>query len=330
MKRNLYLNKNGLLKRKESTIYYITKGGKRALPVDQIKAIFAIGHVSVTSGVISFFSKMGLPLHFFGHYGYYEGSFYPRKKLVSGFAIVHQAAAYIDPARRLAIASSIVRSCIESMVAILNQYVSRMTALQPIVSDLVLSLDEIQHATNIPVLMSIEGHAWTIYYSAFDIIIKKFDMGPRVRRPPNNPVNALISFGNSLLYSTVITQIYHTQLDPSISFLHEPSARRFSLALDIAEVFKPEFVNKLIFNLLNLKTLTLDHFDQDLNYCLLNETGRQIFLSAFDKALRTTRKHPKLKRSVSNEFLIRLDCYKLLKHVTEGRPYRPYSTNRGF
>ena len=330
MKRNLYLSKNGRLHRKESTIYYITKEGRRALPINQVKAIFAAGRISITSGVISFLSKIGIPLHFFGHYGNYEGSFFPRKKLVSGFAIVKQAASYLNPERRLRIASSIVRACVDSMVSIVRSYKSTVTGLDYIEDELLVAVDDSKRAVDVPTLMSIEGRAWYSYYDAFDKILRDFNMGPRVKRPPNNPVNALISFGNSLLYGTVLTQIYHTQLDPAISYLHEPSERRFSLALDIAELFKPEFVDKIIFNLLNLRTLTIEHFDQSLNYCVLNETGRQIFLSTFDDMLRSTRKHARLKRSVSNETLIRLDCLKLLKHVTESVEYAPYLTRRGF
>jgi len=199
VKHNLYLSVNGRLHRKESTIYYYTKEGKRVLPVDQIKAIFAVGRISVTSGVISFLSKQGLPLHFFGYYGNYEGSFYPKRRLVSGYAVVNQAAAHLDRDRRLEVAKAIVDSCISNMVSIVDSYHPRVQDLNPILGNLNGTRNEVKGRSSVPELLSVEGRAWSIYYDAFEKIIKKLEMGPRVKRPPNNPVNALISLGNSLL-----------------------------------------------------------------------------------------------------------------------------------
>ena len=87
-------------------------------------------------------------------------------------------------------------------------------------------------------------------------------MNKRVKRPPDNPINALISFGNTLLYTKTISAIYQTHLNQSISFLHEPTEQRFSLSLDLSEVFKPIIVFKTIFELVNTKRLTVEkHFD---------------------------------------------------------------------
>ena len=330
MKRNLYLNTNGRLHRRESTIYYLTREGRSIVPVEQVKAVFAVARISVTSGVISFFSQRGIPIHFFSHYGTYEGSFYPRKRFVSGYAIVNQVAAYLDDTSRWSIASSIVGACIANMRHFVKSHRSRVAGLDSAITDLELLEGAVSSDMAPSALMSVEGQAWMTYYWALDRIIADYEMGARVRRPPNNPVNAMVSFGNSLLYASTLTQIYHTQLDPSVSFLHEPLERRFSLALDLSEMFKPEFVGGLIARLLNLGMISLDHFDQQLNYCLLNDVGRRIFLSEFDGLLRKTRKHQRLKRNVSNEFLLRLEAYKILKHVCENVPYDAYRTNRGY
>jgi CRISPR-associated protein Cas1 len=330
MKRILYLTANGRLHRKGSTIYYFTTEGRRIVPVEQVKAIIAVGRVSITSGVVSFLAKQGIPLHYFGFYGNYEGTFYPRRKLVSGFALVSQAKAHLDSRTRLNIAQSIVESCTQNMLVLLRYHSAEdddIAAHTKLISE---ASGSARTSTDVPELMSIEGRAWTHYYSAVDLAIDDFTMGTREKRPPNNPVNALISFGNSLLYSAILTQIYHTQLDPSISFLHEPSERRFSLALDLAEIFKPPIVGGLILRLLNLKMLRIEHFDQRVRYCTLTDEGRRIFLSAFDDALRKTAKHPRLKRSVSNEYLLRLECYKLMKHVAEGKRYTPFLASRGY
>jgi CRISPR-associated protein Cas1 len=80
--------------------------------------------------------------------------------------------------------------------------------------------------------MGAEGRMRKIYYEAFNVILKNgFEFQKREKRPPTDPINALISFGNSLMYTTVLGEIYKTQLDPTVSYLHEPSTKRFSLSL---------------------------------------------------------------------------------------------------
>jgi CRISPR-associated protein Cas1 len=174
-------------------------------------------------------------------------------------------------------------------------------------------------------LMACEGRARAAYYQAFEKIIKRdVEFKKRVRRPPDNMVNALISFTNGLVYSSVLTQIYRSQLDPTISFLHEPGFRRFSLALDLAEVFKPILADRLIFRLFNNGQLSEKHFAQDLNCCYLKDSGRKIVLREWDARLQTTIEHRRLKRKVSYERLIRLECYKLVKHLTEVEDYKGF------
>jgi CRISPR-associated protein Cas1 len=105
--------------------------------------------------------------------------------------------------------------------------------------------------------------------------------------------------------------------------LHEPSEKRFSLSLDISEIFKPLIVDTVIFKLLNNSKLTLEHFDEDLNYCYLNHEGRKIFLKELQNKLETTVRHRQLNRNVSYKSFIRLECYKLIKHFIGDQVYSP-------
>ena len=171
-------------------------------------------------------------------------------------------------------------------------------------------------------LMGCEGRARAAYYRGFQGILRNGEeFSKRTRRPPDNQVNALISFTNGLVYSAALTQIYRTQLDPTVSFLHEPGARRFSLALDLAEVFKPILADRMIFKLLNNRQLSERDFAQDLNCCYLKESGRKVVLKEWDARLQTTIEHRRLRRKVSYERLVRLECYKLVKHLTNVEPY---------
>jgi CRISPR-associated protein Cas1 len=171
--------------------------------------------------------------------------------------------------------------------------------------------------------MGIEGRARDHYYQAFNQILKlDFEFIKRVKRPPDNMVNALISFGNSLMYTAALSEIYVTQLNPTISYLHEPSTRRFSLALDIAEIFKPVVVDKLIFKMVNTGMLEEEDFDEGLGYAYLKEEGRKAFVREFDEKLQTTVKHRRLGRNVSYKTFIRLECYKLVRHLLGIEQYK--------
>lgn len=165
------------------------------------------------------------------------------------------------------------------------------------------------------------------FYGEFvHILPEDFVFNRRVKRPPDNPVNALISFGNALLYGKTVSAIYNTHLDQRISFLHELADRRFSLSLDISEAFKPVIVFKTIFDLVNNRKIQVDkHFDKKYNYCLLNEEGRNIFIKAFEERLETPFLHQKLGRKVTYRTAIKLDCYKLIKCILEDQEFKPFS-----
>ncbi len=185
---------------------------------------------------------------------------------------------------------------------------------------------KIETCRDISELMACEGHIRNAYYMAWGHIVgdEFFYFDKRTKRPPGNAINALISFGNSMLYTSVLGEIYKTSLNPTISYLHEPSDRRFSLALDLSEVFKPVVVDRLIFRMINRGQFSREHFVNELNFCYLSEDGRKIFVKEFNELLESTVRHKKLNRNVSYRGLIRLECYKLIKHLLEDEIYEPF------
>ncbi len=322
MKESYYITQDGVLKRKQNTVYFINKDEKRILPVEKIHSIYALGSLSFTSGVVSYLAKKGVPIHFFNYYGFYEASLYPREQLVSGDVLVHQVGHYVDLDKRLLLAREFIRGCGGNCLKNLEYYGRTKGGLAEDISKVEGILAGLDGADTVEEVLSVEGNMWNTYYGCFDRILpEKFCFEKRTRRPPENMVNCLISFGNSLLYSTVLSEIYHTQLNPTVSFLHEPSDRRFSLSLDLAEVFKPLLVDRVIFKLLNKGMLGDGDFRRDVNYCLLNDRGRKTFLREWDDRLHTTIKHRRLGRKVSYRRLIRLECYKLVKHILGDKEY---------
>ncbi len=316
-KKNYYIISDGKLKRHENTIYFENEDGKRPIPVNTIYSIYALASLTMTSKALSLLSSNGVCIHFFNRYGFYVGSFYPRETLVSGDVIVRQVEHYLDKDRRLYLARAFVKGSIMNMLKVLKYYGADTSGVER-------GLESLSNAGSLQEVMGAEASSRNAYYSAFDGILKEFKFEERSRRPPKNEVNALLSFGNSLLYSTVLSEIYHTQLNPAISYLHEPFERRFSLALDIADVFKPLLVDRTVFSVVNKGVIGKNDFRRDLKGVLLNENGIKKFLKAYNDKLETTVKHRKLGRKVSYQRLIRLECYKLVKHLIGTEKYEPF------
>lgn len=122
-----------------------------------------------------------------------------------------------------------------------------------------------------------------------------------------------------------VGQVYHTQLNPTISYLHEPGARRFSLCLDISEIFKPLIGDRLIFSLLNKRQITEDSFTKELNFLHLKQDASKLIATELEKRLRTTIMHKGLGRKVSYQYLIRLEAYKLVKHLLGEKEYEGFT-----
>ena len=170
--------------------------------------------------------------------------------------------------------------------------------------------------------MGYEGNIRKIYYSAWPVIIdQEIEFEKRVKNPPDNMVNTLISFVNTLIYTKVLGEIYQTQLNPTISYLHEPGDRRFSLSLDLAEIFKPILGDRLIFSLLNRKQITEKSFTKGLNYLHLSQNASKTIVAELDARMQTTIKHKDLNKTVSYQYLMRLECYKLVKHLLGEKVY---------
>lgn len=185
--------------------------------------------------------------------------------------------------------------------------------------------DAIDGQTTVASLLGVEGKLRERYYAAWEhLLTGDWAFSRRVRRPPDNEVNALISFGNGHLYTICLSELYRTQLTPTISFLHEPGVRRFSLALDLSEIFKPLIVDRAIFTLLNKGQLKPSHFDKDTEGCMLNDDGKKLFIGTLEARLATTIKHRRLGRSVSYRHLIRLECYKMIRHLTGLETYKAF------
>lgn len=330
MKKSYYLFNPGRLSRRDNTLKFVpvneegVEGRPKYLPVEGVNNLFCFGALDANSALYNFLGKNRIGVHFFDYYEHYTGSFMPKDYLLSGKVIVKQVMHYISAKKRMAIARAFVEGAAFNMLRNLKYYSKRNKDTDGPVGQIQHLTKSLEHTTAVEELMGIEGNIRMAYYSAFGEIINDFEMNNRSKQPPNNEVNAMISFVNMICYTACLDQIYHTQLNPTVSFLHEPGFRRYSLAMDLAEIFKPLLADRLIFSMLNKKVIQKTDFDQKLNRCLLKEAGRKKVLRAWDEKLNETIKHRTLDKSVSYKRLIRLECYKLVKHIMGMQEYKPF------
>jgi CRISPR-associated protein Cas1 len=288
-----------------------------------ILILYIFGEVDFSTKFLNFLASKNILIHFFNYYGFYIGSFYPKEFLVSGMLLVKQVSYYTSRKKRIYLAKEFVKGAIYGGIANLKRYKHKIGEELGILERLYRNVDEQQNGVR--AIMGIEGNAKEVYYNCFDKIIKQdINFKKRVKNPPDNMINAMISFVNSLIYTQVLKEIYKTQLNPTISYLHEPSVRRFSLSLDMAEIFKPIFGDRIIFDLLNNNVVNKKDFDSSLNYAYLKEDGRKKVITKFEEKLNKTIIHKKLRKKVSYKRLIRFELYKLIKHLLEEEEYKHF------
>ncbi|MBF0238903.1 MAG: CRISPR-associated endonuclease Cas1 [SAR324 cluster bacterium] len=272
----LFISKYAKLRQHENTLSVILDGKSRSLPIEKIAHVVLLAESSLNTQLLTLCGKHGVRLSVFDYYGYFKGSFEPIAKNPSGEVKLAQARTLTDEAQRLAIAREILCGMNHNMQANLLYYQYRGNKeLIPAIDEMKKVGTRFSSAGDIPTLMGFEGNLHQVYYQAWTQIDPALDFGKRVRRPPNNPVNCLLSFLNQMTYTVVRHEIFKTHLEETFSFLHSPGSGRASLSLDLAEVFKPILSDALIFRMIRKNMVQDNWFDQTEGVCLLTETGRR-------------------------------------------------------
>jgi len=255
----LFLFSDCELIRKDNNLYIETDdGNKKPFPIKIIEAIYCIGRVKFDSYVLSFLGSKNILLHIFSYQGRYSGSIFPESPEQinkSGFVLLQQVRTFDDKKHRLFIAKEITRG------HLLNAFENiKSVSIDYDMNEILKMLDR---ADSINSIMGVEGTFKKYYYEKWNEVIKNqksFKFVMRSKRPPADRINSLISFVNTFIYTFVLNEIYKTELDPRIGFLHEPNYKHLSLHLDIAEIFKPMIGDRLIFKILNKNIITAKSF----------------------------------------------------------------------
>jgi len=319
-------------------------GEKKFVPAQNVEAIYCFGNVKFNTSFLSLCSYNAIPVHTFNYYGNYIGSFMPRAEINSGNIVLRQAEHFSDQIKRFNICLRLIDGAAANIMSNLNYYKYRgvtldeeilaiestLSNLQVYKSDDLFNTEEFEaifFSMTTDTILGHEGNIRQIYYSAWKKFLKQ-DTGfvKRNRRPPEDMINCLISFGNTMMYSICLNEIYRTGLLPSIGFLHTPGDNRFPLSFDIAEIFKPVIIDKVIFRVINLEMIKDDDFIYKDGKLLMKEKARRKFVEEIENRLKTVIMHPVLKRGVSYRTLIRLECYNLIKYLKGTGEYTPFKS----
>jgi len=282
----LIVSREATLRQHENTLSISLEGRKRSLPIETVGHLVLLAESKLNTRLLNLCGKHGVRLSVFDYYGYFKGAFEPIDRNPAGLVKLKQAAVLLDDQRRMALAREIVRGALHNMLTNLRYYHYRGTAaLADNIKAIQVLADKLSTAKDTETLMGLEGNAHEWYYQCWQAIDSALDFTPRRRRPPNNPVNCLISFLNQLTYAVVRHEAAKSHLEETFSVLHAPGQGRASLSLDLAEPFKPVLADMLIFRMARRNMLDESWFEQQGEICLLTEVGRRHVAEQFSNRL---------------------------------------------
>ncbi|MGH8897650.1 MAG: type I-B CRISPR-associated endonuclease Cas1b [Egibacteraceae bacterium] len=317
--RTYWLSGAARLRRKDdSLVFELADGNRVPVPVTDIADIITTAPVDINTATMALLRQHEIAVHVLDHYGNYAGMVAPASDHCSGEIVRKQVLAAEDPKRRNVIARAFVVATAFNVRWVLGR--------EQLDSSYNRFVEAVGRTESPAELMAAEGNFRRSCWALLDTKLPDWlCLHGRSRRPPANPANAFVSFVNSLIYSRALTAIRLTPLHPGIGFLHTTMARRrFTLALDLAEHFKPIFAERLLLRSAHQRSLTLADFDCEANASLLSEAGRKKVLAMVRDELDSTVYHRGLKRKVRYEELFHLEALKLVRTFLEDQPFKPF------
>jgi CRISPR-associated protein Cas1 len=317
----LFVTRDCTLERDGGTLLVRPKeGGLRRFPVEALRHVVVAGEARLTTALLTLLGRANIRLTVLDYYGNAAGAFESVRAPASGTVRLAQARHILDPGLRLDLARRLVGGAMRNLRANLSYRAYRGNeAVRPTIGDIDQLVGRLEAVRNIEALMGLEGNSRSWYYAAWPLIDARLDFGPRVRRPPNNPINCLLSWFNGLCYSAMRHAIAQTHLDGCLSFLHAPTEARHSLALDLAELFKPALSDTLIFEAVLRGQIADTWFHREEQVCRLSETGRVKTLELWTAKVEMAGRNGK-----SLRLLMREEALALERHLLGIAEYKPF------
>lgn len=313
------------------------------IPLMKVTQVVVYGDVTLTSPALVALLEQGADICFCSYYGQFKGRLAPpfsKNSLIR----LQQHAAHSDPARSLALAKTFVRGKLVNMRAMLlranrkrgdesitaatetlKQVIEKVDKLDP-TSAAIPDPSHPQTETRYGALLGLEGAGAAAYFGVFGRLLKgEWGFERRVRRPPRDPVNALLSYGYVLLMNQVSSAISIVGLDPYVGYLHSSQFGKPALALDVMETFRPLVVDSTVLTLLNNDMLDQKDFIEELGAWNLTEKGRRTFLQKFEERLDTSIEHPAFGYQATYRRSLELEVRLVSKWLTGEIPeFRPF------
>lgn len=284
-----HILQEGILNKKDYSILFENQEHKYYIPVEVTEQLNLYSDITISASARKLLSQKGIRLAFMDSFGEIVGYYMPQKNSGTAKILLKQCSFYEDEKKHLEMARKLEISGLHNMRANFRYYKKKGKDFDLEINILTSCIAEMTKAASIQELMLIEARARQMYYAGFNKIIenKDFFFEKRSRRPPLDAINAMISFGNALLYNFFIQSISRTSLDLRIGVVHAANRRVHSLNLDFADLFKPVISDRVIFSIINRKQLCLeDHFERTKSGGIyLNNVGKEIFLDVYEKKL---------------------------------------------
>ncbi|MBX6423224.1 CRISPR-associated endonuclease Cas1 [Thermosulfurimonas sp. F29] len=335
----LYLTEQGLKVSREGERLKLEIGHKKEeVRLAEVDQVVVFGRVSFTAPALQTLLKRGIQVHFLTLSGKYLG------KLSTPFGKnielrLHQFRTFHDPTRRIQLARAFVHGKIHNQREYLVRQKRRLgeTSLEGPIFHLKRALTELPAAKNVEEIFGIEGMASRHYFEGLGTLLKRsgFEFRERTRRPPRDPVNALLSLGYTLLLSRIWSLVETAGLDPYLGFLHSPDYGKPSLVLDLMEEWRPVIVDTVVIRVLNWKTIKPEDFTQEtfpdeeepkeIQPVKLGRAGLKKFVKQFQERLKEEALYPPRGKRFRYADILREQVY-LLARVLKGESpeYRPF------
>lgn len=324
MKKVIYLYKSGQLLCKDySLILKDKKDFITYIPIEQIDTLICFGEITINKRTLSLLNKHNIVILFFNFYGQYIGKFTP-KQYLNGKILINQVHAFENIIIRNQIAYTMVVSSLKNCLALLKYYNKKQFPLLTRIIEIEKIIGQCKNQS-VEILLLLEAQAKKIYFSSFDIILEKekFHFEKRSKNPPQNEINALLSYGYSLLYANYLSVIDRSRLISHISFVHSLTKCSESLQFDLADILKPVLVDRLVLSLCRHKSLKKEYFDYKSDRCYLNKDGAKFFIEKYENYLLKTIKINNRYYSYRN--LISREVHLLSNYIAkETNDYKPY------
>lgn len=288
------------------------------VPITDIRDLVVFDHADINTSAISLLSRHGVMVHILDHYGNYAGAIAPAEDTSSAHVLRRQIGLTGMDDKRLEIGRALVAATAANV-----RWAMDTDLLDAPLARLPEQLATCQTSDQ---LMGVEGNFRRTAWSVLDTILPPWlRLEGRSRRPPANAGNAFISYANAITYARVLTALRCTPLHPAVGFLHaDTDRRRNTLALDLAEPFKPLFAERLLKRAAAQKSLRPSDFETDVGNASLSKDGRKKVSELIRAELATTVYHRALRRKVAYEELIHLEALKLVRLCLEDAAYKPF------